>query len=127
MKFLFKGNSAHTISNLFQVLLITYLALLLVEELWSGFVSLYLNLNYLLVLVIVLGILDVFSEHTIKEKKRSSRKDYLFIIILAIAGFFIIKYKTSQLGWLSWLISVIAAVLILLLSILVLEDENEVE
>jgi hypothetical protein len=37
----------------------------------------------------------------------------------------IIKYKTAELGWLSWVISLIAGVLIVLLSMLVLEEENE--
>ncbi|MBS3084071.1 hypothetical protein J4423_04670 [Candidatus Pacearchaeota archaeon] len=128
MKNIFKGNIALTVNHLFQVLLVTYLVLLLAEELWAGVVSNYLNLNYMLALVIILGILDVFSEPQIKKQKKATKKDYLFIIILAIAGFLIIKLKTSSLGWLSWAISIIAGVLIALLSILVLEDnDNEVE
>ena len=128
MKNIFKGNIALTVNHLFQVLLVTYLVLLLAEELWAGVVSNYLNLNYMLALVIILGILDVFSEPQIKKQKKATKKDYLFIIILAISGFLIIKLKTSSLGWLSWAISIIAGVLIALLSILVLEDnDNEVE
>ncbi len=128
MRNLFRGKTALTINHLFQVLLVTYLVLLLVEELWSGTVSNYLNLNYMLVIVIVLGILDVFSEQQRVENKEATKKDYIFILLLAIAGFFIIKVKTAQLGWLSWLISIIAGILIFLLSILVLEEkDNELE
>jgi hypothetical protein len=126
MREIFKGKNALTINHLFQVLLVTYLALLLIEEIWSGTVSNYLNLNYLLVIVIVFGILDAFSESIPRENKIPTKKDYLFVILLGIAGFFIIKFKTSSLGWLSWVISTIAGVLIILLSILVLEDnEND--
>lgn len=125
MKNLFRGRTALTINHLFQVLLVTYLVLLLVEELWSGTVSNYLNLNYMLVIVIVLGILDVFSEQQRVENKETTKKDYVFILLLAIAGFVIIKFKTVQLGWLSWLISIIAGILIFLLSILVLEDRDD--
>lgn len=128
MKNLFRGHSAEIINHLFQTLLVVYLVLLLIEQIWQGFVSQYMNLNYLLVIVIVSGILDVFSEHKTREKEKATKKDYVFIFLLGIAGFFIIKLKTSQLGWLSWLISIIACILIILLSILVLqEDENEYE
>lgn len=125
MKDIFKGHKAVIVNQLFQVLLVTYLVLLLVEELWQGTVSNYLNINYLLVVVIILGILDIFSENTKKENKPITKKDYLFVIVLSIAGFLIIKFKTSALGWLSWLISIIAGVLIALLSVLVLEDKED--
>lgn len=128
MKNIFRGKTALTINHLFQVLLVTYLVLLLVEELFAGTVSNYLNLNYMLIIVIVLGILDVLSEQSHRERKDATKKDYLFVLILAILGFAIIKYKTDALGWLSWVISIIAGILIFLLSILVLEEnDNEME
>lgn len=126
MKSFLSGKTAVAIKHLFQVLLVTYLILLLVEELFTGSVSLYLNLNYLLIIVIVVGILDVFSDAPKIEEKPVTKKDYLFVLILGVLGFFIIKYKTDTLGWLSWVISIIAGILITLLSILVLEDnEND--
>ena len=124
MKPLFKGYYASLINHLFQTLLVTYLILLLVEQIWQGIVSTYLNLNYLLVIVIIAGVLDVFSENPLLSKKKPTKIDYIFIIILGILGFAIIKYKTLSLGWLSWLISLIAGVLIILLSILVLEEDE---
>jgi len=119
-----KGETAEVINYLFQSLLIGYLILLLIEQIWTGSVSFYLNLNYLLVAVILLGILDVFSEHKKQVYKKPAKKDYLYIILLGIAGFFIIKFKTIQLGWISWLISIIAGILIILLSILVLQEDD---
>ena len=128
MEWKIKGHSASIINHAFQILLVTYLLLLLIEQIWTGIVSVYFNLNYLLIIVIVSGILDVFSEHPKKEKENVNKKDYVFVIILGLAGFFIIKLKTSTLGWLSWLISIIAGILIILLSFLVLEeDEDEME
>ena len=125
MKYLFKSHNAHLVSHLFQNLLIVYLILLLLEQVVSGFISQYLNLNYLLIIVIVVGVLDVFSEHPIQVQQKPKTKDYIFIFILGVLGFAIIKFKTSALGWLSWLISIIAGILIILLSILILEeDEN---
>ena len=124
-KYLFKGHNASLVNHLFQILLVTYLILLLVEQIFIGLVSVYLNLNYLLIIVIIAGILDVFSERPPRKKEVVKRRDYFFIIILGILGFAIIKYKTSSLGWLSWVISIIAGVLIILLSLLVLEEDDE--
>ncbi len=118
------GKAAEIVNYSFQTLLVTYLVLLLVEQVWTGFVSAYMNLNYLLIAVIAAGVIGVFSEHE-KKKEEVRKRDYVFIALLGIAGFAIIKFKTAQLGYLSWIISVIAGMLIILLSILVLEDEDE--
>jgi hypothetical protein len=124
-KLQFKGHTADIINHIFQALLISYLILLLVEQIWPSSVSLYFNLNYLLIAVIISGILDVFSEHQEKKDKKPKWYDYLFISALGILGFIIIKFKTAELGNLSWLISIIAGILIILLSLLVLDDNEE--
>ncbi|MDP1728986.1 MAG: DUF1616 domain-containing protein [archaeon] len=122
---LFKKHKAEFVNTLFQSFLVTYLILLLIEQIWASSVSTYMNLNYLLIIVIILGILDVFSEHKKSIFQKPNWKDYGFISILGIAGFLIIKFKTFELGWLSWLISIIAGILIILLSLLVLEEDEE--
>src|SRR3989339_365483 len=121
----FKGDTAEIINYTFQAWLISYLILLLIEQIWNGSVSMYFNLNYLLIIVILSGILDVFSDHNEPKKAKPKWWDYLFISLLGILGFIIIKFKTGELGWLSWLISVIAGTLIILLSLLVLEEDEE--
>ena len=118
------GNKAEIINHLFQTILITYLILLLIEQIWTGFVSTYLNLNYLLILTIIVGILDVFSEHK-KIEQKTTKKDYYLIYTLGILGAIIIKYKTADLNYLSWIISIIAGILIILLSYLILEEDEE--
>ena len=123
----FKGRTAEIINYLFQSILVTYLILLLIEQIWQSSVSSYLNLNYFLIAVIIIGVLDVFSYHEVKKNEKATLKDYLFISVLGILGFIIIKFKTAQLGWLSWLISIIAGILIILLSFLVLEEDESEE
>ena len=119
-----KVHKAEIANHLFQTLLITYLLLLLLEEIWIGLVSIYLNLNYLLILVIASGILDIFTEK--KEiKQKTKRKDILLIYVLGILGFLIIKFKTADLNYLSWIISIIAGILIILLSHLILEEDEK--
>jgi hypothetical protein len=124
MRHLFKGPNASLVNHVFQTILVTYLVLLLAEQIWPGIVSVYINLNYLLVAVIFVGILDVFSEQPKHREKPSGWKDYVFVALLGIVGFAIIKFKTIELGWLSWAISVIAGIIIILLSLLALNEEE---
>ena len=118
------GHNAELVSHIFQTLLVTYLILLLTEQIYTGFVSVYLNLNYLLALVIATGILDIFTEKK-EVKQKVKRKDYYLIYILGILGAAIIKYKTADLNYLSWIISIIAGILIILLSHLILEEDEK--
>ena len=124
-KYLFKKHNAGLVNHTFQTMLVTYLVLLLIEQIWVGFVTVYMNLNWLLGIVIVLGVLDVFSEPQPRKKEKVKKTDYLFISALGILGFVIIKFKTVELGWLSWLISIVAGILIILLSLLVLEEDED--
>ena len=123
-KYIFKNHNAEIINYLFQILLVTYLLLLLAEQIWSGSASAYINLNYMLIIVIASGILDAFSEHITIGVKKTTKLDYIFAIFIGVLGFIIIKFKTSELGILSWIISIVAGLLIILLSILILEEKD---
>ena len=113
------------INDVFQSLLVLYLVLLLVEQVWQYSVSMYLNLNYLLIIVIIAGIFSVFTKQKRRKKEPVTWKDYAYITILSIIGFIIIFIKTQELGWLSYVISIIAGILIFLLSLLVLEEDEQ--
>ena len=112
---------------LFEQLLVSYLLLLLIEEIWPKSVTPYLNMNMniLLILVIITGAVAVLTQ---KEEQKiisePTRKDYLLIGILGIAGAGIIFYKTKEIGWLSYIISAISGILIILLSCLVINEEE---
>lgn len=126
-----KESARELINYTFQAVLVSYLLLLLLEEIKRGFVSKYLNLNYALVLVVVLGVLTVIlpyqkpKEQFDPFKKENKTFDYLFTISLGIIGALIIFYKTKELKWLSYVISIVAGILIILLSILVLEEDEQ--
>lgn len=115
--------------ELFSVMLVTYLLLLLLETIWEGFISLHLNLNQLLIIVIITGAIAVLTgkeDYEIKKENESiTTKDHIFIIGAGILGSGIIYYKIQETGWLSYVISAMAGILIILLSILILEDEND--
>ncbi|MFU8768028.1 MAG: hypothetical protein ACNA7I_10280, partial [Candidatus Methanoperedens sp.] len=55
-----------------------------------------------------------------------TRKDYLYIGALGIAGTLIVWYKIQDIGNLAYLISIVSGVLIIMLSLLLFEeDEND--
>jgi len=112
------------ISYLFQGILILYLLFLLVDQIFADSIVSKINANYILIIVILCGVFTILFPYQASKKHDKNWKDYVFISILAIAGFVIIKYKTAQLGWLSWVISIIAGILIYLLSILILSDDD---
>ena len=116
--------------ELFSTLLISYLMLLLIENIWETSVSAHLNLNQLLTLTIASGVISVLTtreENTINsETSQITVKDYVFILLAGLAGAVIIWYKTQEIGAISYIISILSGILIILLSLLVME-EDEIE
>lgn len=110
------------VQTLFPVLLITFLILILLETISNGSVSSYINLNQLLVTVIIVGIIAVLSAPSkadSKKTERLTRKNIFIIICAGIGGAVIIWYKTRDIGWLSYVISLLGGGLIVLLPALI--------
>lgn len=108
--------------GLFPMLLVVYLVLLLVETVFKGSISSYLNLNHLLIAVIVVGIIAILtsSREAAKIKEGHLIRKGIFIILgVGVLGAVIVWYKTMEIGWISYVISVVSGGLIVLLSILV--------
>jgi hypothetical protein len=108
--------------GLFPMLLVVYLVLLLVEAVFAGSISSYLNLDQLLIAVIVVGIIAILTAPHEAQKVKGghlTRRGIFIIIGPGVIGAFIVWYKTKEIGWLSYVISVVSGVLIGLLSMLV--------
>lgn len=129
------------INELFQVSLVTYLILLLLETLDKGFVSNVFNLNYLLGVVLISGILKVLPISYKKNlnqweiidlglfrlldqirPKGISENQFYFIILIGIGGAGLVYFKTRELGYISLLIAGITCLIIFLLSYLIFTD-----
>lgn len=109
---------------IFPVALIAYLVFFLIDDLLPGLISWHLNLNIILAICAISGVLSIFAKEEIKEKPTITKRDYAFIAVLAILGTVLIWWKIKELGWLSWVISIISGVLIVIISVLLLREEE---
>lgn len=108
------------VEALFPVLLVTMTLLLLVETLFEGSVVSYVDLDMLLRIVVGTGVVSVIlsSPRTGVGKRESFTAGRIAMIVLSgVGGAAIVWYKTQELGWLSYTISVVSGGLILLLLI----------
>src|SRR5690348_15382582 len=129
--------------ELFQVSLITYLVLLIVETIKVNFVSFFFNLNILLGLVLVSGIVMVLAEVEFEnwrvfrkmtmnvdwdflfsslptlDRKETLRKltshelNYTFVVSLLGAG--VVYYKIQNLGTIAFFIALTIFIVIFLI------------
>jgi len=120
---LFRKSSEIT-RGLFSTMLIIFLLLVLIETVWQGSVTTYINTNHILIIVVILGIITALvAKEKTKRLKKITRKDYALIAITSVACTLTIWYKTQNLGWISYSASIIAGALVILLSMLVLKEE----
>lgn len=116
-------------SYIFQILLFVFLILLLLQQFYPLEVNSRINLNGFMLVVIIFGAVAIlFPAHRAPEFRveRITKKDVLLIIFLGILGAAIIylKLKTLDLSWLSIVISVLGGLIIVLLSWLLLKEED---
>ena len=115
---------------LYPFILVLYLILFSLENVFPGFVSINFNLNYYLLLILLIGFITAFNHETeIKQTTDEMGKTILwnaiFIAGLVILSFVIIQYKTADLGWVGFIISIISSFLIVIVSlIIILPPEN---
>ena len=114
-------------SYVFQALLFLFLLTLLVREFYPELINSKININWFMIIVIVFGALSILFpvNQQVPEKKQTTWKEHLLVIILGIAGAFIIFLKLKALGWLSYVISILGGMIIILLSWLLLNEEEE--
>jgi hypothetical protein len=113
--------------ELFQVSLITYLILLVTELIKKESISYFFNLNYLMIIVVLSGILMLITNYNIdyKAEAQSSKLtswNWQFIFLMSVGGGSLVYYKTADLGGLSLIISLLAMIIIFLLSYLIYTD-----
>ena len=107
--------------DLFPFSLIFYLILLILETILPGFVSNNFDLNWVLGIVVFLGIIFVFlpstSVETTADKEGMKITDYLILIFLGIVGGFLIFHQIQQDLTPRLIVAVIGGMLIVLISL----------
>lgn len=115
--------------QIFEISLLSYLLFYLLDDLFNSLISNYFNLNILLIVVIISGILLNIPALSPQKKEKKVKpigiKDYLFIFLLGIIAGGIIFYKISLDSWLRLTISIISGFIIILISILLLNENNQ--
>ena len=115
--------------EIFQYSLVTYLILLLAETVKAGVVSYFFNLNILLAVVLLSGMIMILTYDkkipipTPAHKKVRSQ-DIIYCILIALGGGFFVYAGTFDLGIIAIVVGCLAALLIFLLSLLLLTGEE---
>lgn len=136
--------------EIFQVSLITYLILLLAETVQEGFVSYFFNLNILLALVLVSGIIMTITHfeeiesllpnasylnwdyilHALNRNEKKSKQErlsqweWIYILVISIASGLLVNYKTLDLEAISIYITIATMIIVALLSYLILTEKD---
>jgi len=123
------GKDVRTLlSFAFQVSLVSFLSFYLLESLRAGIITHYFNINIFLWAAIVTGVLSTLWPMVVpqaKEEKKPSWKDYVWMVLLALATVALVWYKTSSIGWLVAVIAPLSGLIVLGLSLLVYFDKDE--
>ncbi len=121
------------ISNeVFSIFLIGYLFFFLLDEVFNNFISNFINLNYILIIVITTGFLTVFldrnSESKIENSKTKNKQwlNYIITIGLGIIAVIVVFFKLQDINLiLNIIISILSGLLISLVSYLFLNNNRE--
>lgn len=114
----------------FPYILIFYLVLFLLENLFPGFVSNNFNLNWILAAVFMAGLLAVFAPDVTKKapEKPAGKNEYLLVAVLGLVGGAIILAKMEGGTIIRWATAAVSSILIAGMGLVTLsEDEREPE
>ena len=105
----------------FTYSLLLYLLLVLLENVFPGFVTNTVDLNLFLIPVVLTGVGALFAPEVPVENPPPSRRDYTIGMCTAIVGGLLIYYKTKDLGMTSVVISLLSSLLIGLVHVINLQ------
>jgi magnesium-transporting ATPase (P-type) len=116
------------IRYLFLPVLGVYLLLLLIDAIFPDSISRYVNLDYLLIPAIFTGIIAVltgFKKERSPEERRMVKGDIIPVICFGIIGAVIVWYQTRDAGWLTYVISPVSGMIIVLLTMVIWQNPEE--
>jgi len=98
-----------------RVSLVTYLILLFIESVQTGIVSNFLNLNVLLGLALVTGLLAVFfpEKEIKKELKKRQFLENALVILVGVAGMVLVYSAIRTIGSIAFVVAFFAGLAIM--------------
>lgn len=126
--------AVNTAKIVFEISLILYLALFLLDEVAEGSVSNFLNINYILGICLIAAVFTVLGKKEPFDALEANappqplkKYDYFLMAGLGILAIVVVYWKIKEIGMVLALpISILSGVLIFLISWLFLkDDENE--
>ncbi len=120
-----KNNLKIIFNEIFQISLSGYLIFIVIELLKEGFITNFFNINFLLLTVVVSGIgMSILGPIKDTENRKITENDYFIAGLFALFSGGIVYFKTTELGSIGIVISVISSVLVFLLSYLVIFEKE---
>jgi len=112
---------------LFLISTFVYLLLLIINQFWDKIFKEYLNINAIFVLLLISGALFLIpitkEEKRISQIRKLERKDIFIFLIMGLICSVLVWIKIKDFGIISYIISIIAGLIILVLSILIFYDQ----
>jgi len=112
---------------LFLISTFVYLLLLIINQFWDKIFKEYLNINAIFVLLLISGALFLIpitkEEKKISQIRKLERKDIFIFLIMGLICSVLVWIKIKDFGIISYIISIIAGLIILVLSILIFYDQ----
>lgn len=112
-------------SGVFQWILIIFLLTLLIREFYPDYVDHYVSITYFMIIVIILGAVTILTQREIEPiYQEPTAFEKVLPIPLGIIGAVLVFLKLKEIGWISYLISGLAGLLIIFLSYMLFEEEE---
>lgn len=113
--------------TIFTIITFIYLLLLIVNQFWDKIFKEYLNINAIFILLLISGALFLIpitkEEKKVSQIRKLERKDIFIFLIMGFICSVLVWAKIKYLGTISYIISGIAGLIILVLSILIFYDQ----
>lgn len=108
----------------FQVFSISYLVFLIIDYTKENYISEFFNFNVLLLVTIISGILSFFLRKDEQHPRQVSlSRKYILVAILSLTSTLIIFKITYHIGWLGYLIAILAGLITLLATMSLIEKQ----
>ncbi len=107
---------------LFYSLLMSFVILFLMEQLWANSVSWYFGMDYFVPIFLFFGIWFLVYKSNFNENEE--KLGSWFVVMMGIVAFAAVLFKTKELAFWEYTLPVIAFVLVLLFGLIINENGN---